>query len=317
MTNEQATTIRQADNVVTIEGLLTEMRTFEGKTGDGRDYLSATLTIETAENEQHDVSMFSMRLTGEGKESGIYTSLRTVVDEYKTVKEVGREEADYVKVEEPTGTFSNGELRLNDYVGGDGKLRSFPEISTTFANRISKEEAVPHAKFRVEIMVDSVIPEIKNDEETGRVILNSFIPLYGGRVVPFTFVVNKDGSSYVESNYNKGDTVTVHGDIVNTRKVDEQVIEAAFGEDQVKTTTTYVREFEITGGSEVYDEDSPTAFDPEAIRKAMVEREVYLDGLVEANRNKPKKQGAKTGFDTTASKKAAKPKDISKGDLPF
>lgn len=320
MTNEQALELREGENVVTMEGLLLEKRSFSGKTGDGREYLSATLTIETEQDaSQHQVEMFSMKLTRDGSENGIYNSLQTVVDEYKAVADVGREEADKVRIEAPTGTFNNGELGLNDYVGGDGMLRSFPEISATFVNRIPAGETYnPHAKFSVEIMVDSVIPEIKNEEETGRVRLNGFIPQYGGRVVPFEFVVNKDGSGYVEDNYQKGDTVTVYGEIINAKEVKESTIVAAFGEDQVRTSTEYVREFEVTGGSEPLDEDDLRAFNPEAVQTAMVNREVYLEGLKEKAKQK-KKPARRTGFDTTAttSKPASTAGTANDKPLPF
>lgn len=327
MTNKSnnTTDLRQAKNVVTIEGLLLEIKSFAGTTVDGREYLSATLSIEVAENEQHNVDMFCMKLKADGGENGIYSSLETVVNEYKTVADVGREEADKVRVEEPTGTFNNGVIGINDYAGGDGQLRSFPQLSATFVNRVvAGDEYNPHAKFLVEVLVDNIIPEIKNEEESGRVILNSYISIYGGKAFPHQFVVNEDGSSFVEDNYEKGDTATFYGNITNVREVKEKFIESAFGEDQREVSTTYVREFEITGGLKALDEDDTDAFDPEAFRVALVQRDVYLEGLIEKAKNKEKNKGKSKGgtsakqnsaFDTDKSK--GKAVEIDDDSLPF
>lgn len=307
------TVLRQAINEITLEGLLLEIESREGKTSDGKEYLQATLTIETGENEQHDVEMFTMKHKKDSNEvSGIYESLRTVVDEYKSVDKVGREEADYVRVAPGSEKFSNGQLARNDYVGSDGQLRSFPQLTTTFVNRVEGEPN-PHAKFETELVVESVTEEIgKNEEETGRAVLKGYIPVYGGKVIPFEFVVNEDGASYVLDNYEKGDTVFVYGDIVNKRIKNVRKIEGAFGSDNEKVTYTYVREFVVIGGSAPYDDDDPKTFNTEAIGKALAEREVYLEELIEKSKKKDNKK--KGGFDTT---KKSKKRDVKEEDLPF
>lgn len=314
MAQENVTEIRESKNEVTLEGKLLEIDSFEGKSKDGREYLSATLTVETGESEQVDVKMFTMKETKDGKENGIYKSLRTVVDEYKSVDKVGREEADNVRVEASTGKYSNGTVGLNDYVGGDGKLRSFPEISATFINRVDGE-VTPQAKFAVEVVVDRVIDELnKEEEETGRVILHGYIALYGGKVIPFEFKVDPDGSDYVRDNYEKGDTVYVYGDIINKSEKVVTKIEAAFGKDKEEVKYNVVREFVITGGSEPYEEEQ-NPFDLDAIAKGLTEREVYLEGLVTEHEKKGKSGGKKGGFDTT--KKKTKRREVSGEDLPF
>lgn len=307
---EDKTTLREAENTVEIEGLLLEIESRSGEVGTDKEYLSATLTIATNEDrtEQHQVEMFASKYKKDGTENGVFNSLQTVVEEYKSVDKHGLEEADYVRI-------NRGRLQKNDYVGGDGQLRSNPQISTPFVNRVDAGEEVDlHAKFEVELIVDRVIEEFgKDEEETGRAILHGFIPLYGGRVIPFEFVVHEDGAEYVLDNYEKGDTVFVYGDIINRREEKTTKIESAFGEDRVKKTTSYIREFLIRGGTEPYDEDDPKAFDPEVVRKALAEREAYLEELVEKNKNKDKKK--KSGFDTT--QKKSKKRAIEEDELPF
>lgn len=316
MAQENIMEIKEGKNEVTLEGKLLEIDSFEGTTGDGREYLSATLTVETGESEQVNIELFSMKLTNSGAENSIYKSLRTVVDEYKSVAKVGKEEADIVRVEAPTGSFNNGTIGLNDYVGGDGQLRSFPQINATFVNRVDKgEEVNPHAKFAVEILVDRIIEEFdKEENETGRVILHGYIPQYGGKVIPFEFKVSKDGSGYVQDNYERNDTVFVCGDIINKSERIVTKIETAFGADKEEVKYKTLREFVVTGGTDPYDEGDANAYDPEVIRKALVQREVYLEELKEKHEKKQSGGEKKGGFDTREKTKKREIKDI---DLPF
>lgn len=308
MTTEN-NTLRQAENNIKIEGLLLEKDVNTGTTGDGREFLGVKLTVETKESEQHQIELFSMKLKADGAPNGIYTSLQTVVDEYKAVADegVGRENADKVRT-------TTGEIRMNDYVGQDGQLRSFPQISATFINRVEAgQEFNPHAKFETELVVDRVVEEVgKDEEETGRVILHGYIPLYGGKVIPFEFKVSEDGSGYVQDNYEKGDTVFVYGDIINKSERIVTKIESAFGADKEDVKYKTLREFQITGGTEAYDEENAKTINVEAIGKALTEREVYLEGLKE--KHEKSKGGRKGGFDT--SKPKTKKRDVGE-DLPF
>lgn len=272
-------TIREADNRVVIEGTLLEIRHNEWKSGEG---LNVDIDIEVAENEVHTVSAMSRYKKKDGSENGIAKGLKTVVEEYLSVAKHGRENADKVRV-------TQGRIGLNEYYGEDGQLRSFPQINTNFINRLkADEEFNPRAEFEVEIFVKSVVPEIKNEEETGRVKVNAIIPLYGGRVIPFEFVVSEEGSSFVEDNYEVGSTARVFGDIVNFKETIEKEVPVAFGKPQKKITHNTVREYLITGGTEPYDEDDVKAFTVEAVKKAMVERETYLQEL----KNRSEQQGS-------------------------
>lgn len=306
-TENNNTVLKEAENKIEIEGLLLEKDVRTGKSAAGKEFMSVKLQVETKPNEQHTVELFAMKLKANGEENGIYKSLETVANEYKAVKDVGREEADYV-------TTSTGKIQLNDYVGGDGQLRSFPQISATFINRVENREPEPKATFKVEAVVDRVVEEIDKptEEETGRAILHTYIALYNGKVIPFEFKVNKDGASYVIDNYEKGDTVYIYGDIINKSEKHVKKIEAAFGQDTEEVTYNYIREFQVVGGSESYEEDNVNRYDTELIKKALVVRENYLEEL----KNKKDSQapsGVKQGFDTASSSKP----DISDSDLPF
>lgn len=272
MTEENKTTLRQAENFVLIEGTLLENR-LEEKEVNGKEAITGEMDIEVRENEVHTVSFFTYKYKNDGTENSIYKGLKTAMNEYKSVASNVREEADRVRV-------TGDSIRLNEYYGQDDQLRSIPQIQSNFITRVrADEEFNPRAEFDVEIFVKSVTPEYKNDEETGRAIVKAYIVLYEGKVIPFDFVVDKDGADFVSENYEPGVTARVYGDIINYKDVKEEEKLVAFGKPQKKVTTKTVREYFITGGSEPYDEDDLKAYDKEVIKKALTEREVWLEQL--------------------------------------
>lgn len=302
------TSLRQANNFVIIEGTLVENR-LEEKQVDGKDAISGELDIEVKENEVHTVSLFSYKLKNDGTENGIYKGLKTVMDEYKSIASHGREEADKVRV-------TGGNIQLNEYYGQDDQLRSFPQLRANFVHRVkADEEFNPRAEFDVEIFVRGVTDEYKNEEETGRAIVKAYIVLYEGKVIPFEFVVDEDGAEFVKDNYEPGVTAQVYGDIINFKEVKRTQKPTAFGKPQDKVTTKTVREYLITGGSEPYEEENVNAYDQDVIKKALAEREVWLEQLKNKKKEgKGKESGKpKKGFDTKKDKK----QKISDDDLPF
>ncbi|AEB63810.1 hypothetical protein ABE150_01095 [Bacillus amyloliquefaciens] len=302
---ENKTVLREASNVVTIEGTLAEVKHTEWKSGKG---LNIELDIEVAPNEVHTVKGFSKYKKDDGTDNAIAKGYQTIIKEYKSIAEHGREQADKVRI-------TQGKIGLNEYYA-QGIFKSYPQLTTNFVNRLdANEEFNPRAEFDVELFVKNVTEEKVKGEETGRVNLNGYIPLYGGKVIPFEFVVTKEGSQYVENNYEKGSTVNVFGKIINFKEQKVTTKTAAFGEDKKEITTNSKREYLITGGNDPYDEDSKNAFKADAIKKALTEREIYLDELKkEGNKENDKK----SGFGGSApNNKPSKPVEISDDELPF
>lgn len=298
-------TLREAENRVVIEGTLLEVRHNEWKSKEG---LNIELDIEVAENEVHTVHGMTRYKKKDGSENAIAKGYKTIIDEYLTVAKHGRDQADKVRV-------TQGKIGVNEYYGEDGMLRSFPQISTNFVNRIGAGDTfTPKAEFEVEVFVKSVVPEIKNEEETGRLKVNTIIPVFGGKVIPFEFMVSEQDANYVSDNYEVGCTTSIYGEIVNFKEVKEIEIPVAFGKPQKKITTKTIREYLITGGTDPYEEDDTKVFSIEALKKAMVERETYLLEL-KNKKSEPKNNENKTGFGSKG-KTDQKPK-FNKGDLPF
>ncbi|PAD84929.1 hypothetical protein CHH57_02125 [Niallia circulans] len=302
----EQSTLRQAENKVTIEGVLLEVRSTEWKSGKG---MNIELDIEVKENEVHTVYGMSKYKKEDGSDNGIAKGFKTIVDEYKSVATHGREEADKVRV-------NQGHIGLNEYYGQDGKLRSLPRVSTNFVNRVQAgEEFDPKAEFEAELFVRSVKPELdKEGNETGRAVLEGYIPVYGGTVIPFSFKVFTEGSEYVQDNYEPGKTVFIYGDIINYKEKIVKKTESAFGKDKETVTYNTIREYVVTGGEDPYEEENVKSYDGELIHKALVERETYLAELKTKN-SEPKKEEKKGGFGNKSNSGEKAKFDPSK--LPF
>lgn len=309
-------TLRQAHNEVAVEGLLQEVRLEERKTGDGREFIGGEIDIEVSEGSIHTFRVFSMKLKKDGSENGIFKGLLTVKDEYLSTAKVGKESADKVRV-------TAGQLGINDYVGGDGQVKSYPQLSTNFINRVqANDEFSPKAEFEVELVIQSIIEETdKEGEETGRIKLKGFVPQFGGGIAPLEFVAEGEGAEYIKDTYEKGQTVKIYGDIVNKVEITKIHEEVGFGKPKEKVKRNFVREYLITGGLEPYDEENVNTYDVKAIGKALTEREVHLEGLIKKAEEKAKggskgaKKEEKKGFGSKPSEK--KTIDISDDDLPF
>jgi hypothetical protein len=297
-------TLREALNKVIIEGLLLEVRHQEWKNKNG---LNIELDIEVAENEVHTVKGMSGYKKKDGTDNANAKGYLTIINEYLTVAKHGRDQADKVRI-------TQGKIGLNEYYGQDGLLKSYPELSTNFVNRVgAADDYNPRAEFEVEVFVKSVVPEIKNDDETGRAKVNAIIPLYGGKVIPFEFMVGVDGAEFVSDNYEVGCTTKVFGDIVNFKEVTEIEVPVAFGKPQKKINTKTIREYLITSGSDPYEEENINSYKVEDIQKAMVERETYLLELKSGSNNGNKQEEKKGGFGSKGTA-GDKPKKTA---LPF
>lgn len=312
-------TLRQADNEVVVEGLLQEVRLEERKAADGREFIGGEIDIEVNEGEVHTFRVFSMKHKKDGSENGIFKGLKTVADEYVSTAKVGKEAADKVRV-------TAGQLGVNDYVGGDGQLKSYPQLSTNFINRVQANDVfAPKAEFEVELVVQSVAEETDREgEETGRVKLKGFVPQFGGGIAPLEFVAEGDGAEYIRDTYEKGQTVKIYGNIVNKVEITKTFEEVGFGKPKEKIKRSFTREYLITGGTEPYDEENANTYDVKVIKKALTEREIYLDGLLKKAEEKAKtgkkatpKKEDKKGFGSKPSPKNDVVDDIMDEDLPF
>lgn len=301
---------KEADNKVEVVGVLAEnnleLREFDvyengSPTGAKRKAVAGDLVIRSGENENHTVRLRQYELTNAGKVNRLYAGLVTIMNETVSIADT-EQNSEAI----PSRIKVVGDLRLNEYAGNDGEIRSFPSIQGTFVNRLDVDDKTENkAEFDLEGMVGRVTEDFNRDgEETGRKKVSLLIPLYNS-VIPVEFVVNEGkGADYIGDNFDNGSSVRIYGDIVNYQEIIKREVEMGFGENKIEESRKFVNELNIKGGN-LYDEDANPSkiIDPELVKQKLVEREVYLENL--KNRAKEREQGGsskpKNGFGGTPS----------------
>src|SRR5690606_3784942 len=146
-------------------------------------------------------------LKKDGNENGIYTNVKTVLDEMVTLADIAQGKA-------PEGSVASkvrvrGEVGLNEYYR-EGKLSSNVQVRGVFLNRVKDESQYePKATFDVEGVVAGVNPEYKGDDETGRAIVKLLVPTYSG-AIPLTMVTRVEDAEYIQDNFELASTVNLY-----------------------------------------------------------------------------------------------------------
>ena len=281
--------MRQAENIVRIEGILSEVNIEKGSFQKGTntvESIGGSIQIKVAEPGKEvlevPVSMFATKLTNAGKPNPAYESIERVMNEYTSIAAAGGEEgADRVRI-------TKAAIQMNEYYNDKETLVSFPRINTSFITRIKKEECKPQAAFSTEFVVAELGEEINNEgEPTGRYKIRGVLPQYGGKVDVVTFYGESEGVIQAISTYwESGATVKAKGRLNFSSTTEEIIEEVDFGEPQKTVRTINVSELIITGGSQ-NPLEGEFAFDAGEIKTALAERMARL----EESKNKKKKKG--------------------------
>ena len=296
---EQKASLREANARAVVEGILSEKK-LETKVVDGKKVIRGNLVIQTDETNFITFDVFVNALTKAGTANKTYKSMETIMEEYHSIAEVGKENATRVKV-------TNGSIRPRTYFDDNGQ-HDILSYSSNFFNRV-KDDVTPTAEFEVELFIASISREVDaTGDETGRVIVKGWMPTYSG-IEPLTLVApaEDDIANSIEANFEPGQTVEFYGEIVNRCIIKDETIPVKIGKPKVRTKRTYKNELLITGASEAYEEGMTPQlpYDAEVIKKAIREREIRLDEM----KNKTKS--------TTTPSTSSAPASASGRKLPF
>lgn len=312
--------LKEGINKVTVVGTLVE-KNFEDKsytnstTGETVEKIVGNLSIRTGENEVHQIRLESNKLTKAGAENGLYKGYVTVRDQYVSVADVAEAAKNGIKIVADEVSV-NGELTTNEYYGQDGQLRQFQQIKGKFVNRLREtDDKTPRAQFEIDVFVNKVRPEMKGDDETGRAILEGYVPTFNS-IFPYKFTVIPEGSEFFLNDLQRNQTLKVYGNILNVKKETVKSVDSAFGAPIEEVSVSYVSESLINNAKVPYEEDSANAFDPEQIKERLTKREVYLEQQKSRQNSgggqADNRANAFGGAPTAAPKKADIPVDVSK-----
>ena len=279
--------LKQAENTVRIEGLLSEIDLKYGsftKNGSPMNSIGGIIKVHvkqeingTPTDLEVPVHMFASEYTNAGAKNPAYQNIERVMNEFTSIAAAdGEAGADAIRI-------TNGRITMNEYYGRDGRFVSFPRITASFVNKIRTDEMKPCATFSASFVVANKTNETSYDGvETGRLKVTGVLPQYGGRVDLVDFIVaNPNAINAINQYWNDNDTVIANGRLNFSSKIETVVKEVDFGEAQETTRTISVSELLITGGSQAALE-AGAAFDIEEIQAALVERKARLENLKES-----------------------------------
>lgn len=260
------TNLRQSNAKVNVEGIVSE-KDLKVVTEEGKTRIEGSVTIKTSDT---NFVRFNVRVnekTNAGAENKTYAGLTTVLNEYKSIAEVGEDEADRVRV--------SGDLNI--FTGQNGTSVGY---RGNFFNRLKNpDEFNPKAEFSVEAFINSIAPEVNTDgDETGRVIVSAWIPTYNG-IEPIKLIAEGEIANAVDSTFEPGQTVEFYGDVINNRIEKVTEIPVAIGKPRRKVETSYKNELIINGASEAYEEGvtPEKPYEAETIKAAIQERQNRLE----------------------------------------
>ena len=212
---------------------------------------------------------------------------------------------------------------LQEYIRKDEKgevisSTTIKGLSAGIKTESDKHPFTQKAEFEVEMYIEGKRPEMKDGEETGRIVLTGLIPEYDDSVSRIEFVTELgDATDYIEENYNVGQTVKVYGDVINTYvRVEKEGGGHTFGRTlEPQYETTFTSERQIFGGTATpLDEDDENALKKAEIKAALALRQQKIDNMP-AKYDALKTVNLKKGFTETPAAPAAPKKKFTFGDF--
>ena len=250
----ETTNLRQAETKITVAGLLAS-KNLEITKGDNGNIISGDLIIKVDDLNSIRIKVYCGELKKDKTKNKAYDGLVTVMNEYKSIADVGEENADYVYV---------GSGQFNTYRNPNNGQDTVSYQSNFFTRAKVRE---PKREWKAEMFIQKKVPEMNNEgDETGRLKIRGIAPNYNGIDI-IDFVVPSELASDVDGLLEVGTTFVIYGDIINSRV--EKKVEMLIG--KPRTEYEYKNELVLTGIEKQVEE--PKAYEADAIKLAIQEYE--------------------------------------------
>ena len=292
--------LRQAENKVRIEGILSEINLKYGsfvKNGVTVDNIGGNIKVlvhQTINNEdvtlEIPVYMFATKFTNAGKPNPAYESIEKVMTEFVSIASgAGEAGADKIRI-------TNGNIRMNEYYNQQGQLVSFPRVNASFVSKATGDFR-PEASWSLEFAVSSMdfVTDADGVEvEPKKLRIKVIVPQYGGKVDTMEFyATNPRVIDAITSYWENQKTYSAKGRLNFTSTTREIIEECDFGEPDVHVQTVSVSELIVTKGTQSAMEDD-MEFKPADLAAALKEHKAYLETLKDKTSQKPHSTPAPT-----------------------
>lgn len=224
---------------------------------------------------------------------------------------------------EPTKVAIEGSVAINDYVGSDGNVKTSLRWNVSRGNTQVSPDEKPGCSMKFTGYIRKVTPEMRNEEETGRLNVELLGVDSQGAVYPVALIVPEHLVEGFESMYEVEQTANFDIDVIMVHVGEKRAKKKAFGKAASTNINTGfdVEERQITGGDEPIeqpeDEDENGNIidngwlNPEAIKLAIKERDKKL---AELKTNPPKKATETASAPAKKTSKFSKKPDMNSTD---
>lgn len=248
-----------------------------------------------------DNGLFTLRVytaskTTKNEDNKMFKGIKTILDEYKDRKTYG-DEADVIDCDV--------QININDYVtDGANAVKTTTQISLNSAKRVTGEV---ESTTDIDMVgyIGKIVPEInKDDEETGRLIVDFATIGYGDRALPFKLFVGEDMADDFTDYYEVGQTVELYISATQRHVGETKPKTAKFGRAANVVSGFDVLELIIVGGEEAFEDEydgegeeiegTNVAISKKTIKELMKAREMFLENLLnekKSGKTKEKKGG--------------------------
>ena len=282
--------------------------------------IMGSVAVKT-DNGIHTFNVYAQSLTSKGEESKQWKMYCDMLD---WNPQIGGDSS-----VEPTPVNIEGAVSVNDYVTQQGEVKSGLRWRVGRANTKASPDEPKGTTLKVTTLVQSIKPEVRQEEETGRLIVTLYGAEANGTCFPITAIVDEDMADAFNDCYEVGMTVPFELELVSRHVGNENTGGAKkFGRaGKVAVNNGFdVQELMLVGGDdEIEEPDELTTEDengnevevktqwinPVAMKKAIKARAQMLEEL---KNNPPEKKSTNKGNSSLQAKKQAS-KDKMKGGM--
>ena len=248
-----------------------------------------------------------------GVENGEYTCEVYMRDKFAGEDHKSNSDFDMVKELQVCGTDTPIEVqirtnRFNDYVGKSGKIAS---VDCFNVNRVKiLNEPAEEEKFEgaIEGMVTKIVPEYRNEEETGRLLVEVTGVGYGEKALPHALIVDEELADGFKENYGLGSLATFYVEIKSTEYGEKKTTTTGGFGRKADINTGFTRvEWMVIGGEDPVNEEQVNNkgeklyIDLKDVKNLLEERKVELEQILKESKNKiPKAKGGKQSLKAMA-----------------
>lgn len=199
--------------------------------------------------------------------------------------------------EKGTRVLANCSLSENSYVddkGNEPEFKSFPQLSAfqITSSNVSDDDT---ADGRISGVVKSIKDEVRNEEETGRIIVEFYYMITDGSgdiiATPINLIVESDLADDFKDMYPIGSNCILDVEIIN-RQVggNKKKVEGHFGRRESKVVDGFtVEEFSCFGGDPTLEEENEYFVSVDDMKELLKERKVMIEAKISEKKSENKK----------------------------